>query len=44
VDCPLPEGRGYRKGKPGVAVRQAETFLKGGVSDHKGIFDEKILF
>jgi hypothetical protein len=42
VDCPLPEGRGYREGMSGYAGRQAGISLKGEVSDHKGIFDEII--
>jgi hypothetical protein len=41
VDCPLPEGRGYRNGRTGEAGGQAGISLKGEVSDHKGNFDEK---
>ncbi|MDR0339134.1 MAG: hypothetical protein LBH65_02530, partial [Desulfovibrio sp.] len=43
-DCPLPEGRGYLKGIPGVAGRQAGISLKGEVSNHKGNFDEAPLY
>jgi hypothetical protein len=38
VDCPLPEGSGYRKCAPGLAGSQAGISLKGEVSDHKGNF------
>jgi hypothetical protein len=41
VDCPLPEGRGYRKGMPALAGRQSAISLKGEASDHKGGFDEQ---
>ena len=41
ADCPIPEGRGYRKGRPGIAARQADISLKGEVSDYKGNFDER---
>jgi hypothetical protein len=37
---PLPEGRGYREGRPGFAGRQARISLKGEVSNHKGNFDK----
>jgi oligopeptide/dipeptide ABC transporter ATP-binding protein len=40
VDCPLPEGRGYRKCAPDLAGSQANISLKGEVSDHKGNFDK----
>jgi hypothetical protein len=43
VDCPIPEGRGYRKCAPGLAGSQAEISLKGEVSDHKGNFDQQSL-
>jgi hypothetical protein len=43
VDCPLPEGRGYQDGMPGIAGRQAIS-LKGEVSDHKGRVGEILRF
>jgi hypothetical protein len=40
VDCPLPEGRGYREDMPGFAGRLMKISLKGEDSDHEEIFDE----
>jgi microcompartment protein CcmL/EutN len=41
VESPPPEGKGRQNGRPGLAGRHEEIFLKGAVSAHKGISDEK---
>jgi hypothetical protein len=37
---PLPEGRGYREGMPGLTVHQVGISLKEEVPNHKGNSDE----